>query len=347
MTFTVAELAVQFGCELIGDPDVRVSGVGTLSAAGPNDLGFFANPRYRDALRKTAAGVVLLTQDDAGDCPVTALITDNPYAVYARAAAILCPPRTLRPGRHPTAVVDPTAEVAVSAEIGPGVVLGANTRVGENVLLSAGVVIGAGCQLGADCRLHPNVTLCDDVHLGERVILHPGCVLGADGFGIAREAAGWVKVPQLGGVRIGNDVEIGACTTVDRGAIEPTVICDGVKLDNQIQVAHNVRIGEHTVVAACAGISGSTVIGKRCLIAGMVGFVGHLDIADDVVVTGRSMVSRSLDKAGTYSGALPVDEAGRWRKNSARFRKLDELARKVIALEKELKVLKQGGNDND
>lgn len=346
MALTVAELAAHFGCELIGDPDIRISGVGTLSSAGPGDLGFFANPRYRDALRSTRSGAVVLAEADAGDCPVATLISDNPYATYARAATLLCPPPAPQAGVHPTAIVDPSAEVADSAEIGPGVVIGANSRVGEHVVVSPGVVIGASCRIGANSRLHANVTLCDDVHLGERVILHSGAVIGADGFGIAREATGWFKVPQLGGVRIGNDVEVGACTTIDRGAIDNTIVCDGVKLDNQIQVAHNVRIGEHTVVAACAGISGSTVIGKRCVIAGMVGFVGHLNIADDVVVTGRSMVSRSLEKAGTYSGALPVDEAGRWRKNSARFRKLDELARKVIALEKQLTALKKGGDEN-
>lgn len=347
MSVTLAELAARFGCELAGDPEVRVSGVGTLANAGPDELSFLANPQYRSFLRATRAGAVVLSEADAAGCPVPALISDNPYALYARIAILLHPPSQQPAGIHPGATIDPAAHIADSAAIGPQVVVGANSVIGDNVTIGAGTVIGADCSIGADSRLHANVTLCDHVTLGKRVILHPGCVIGSDGFGLAREPAGWLKVPQLGGVRIGDDVEIGACTSVDRGAVEDTVIGNGVKLDNQIQVAHNVRIGEHTVIAACAGISGSTVIGKRCIIAGMVGFVGHLDIADDVVVTGRSMVSRSLSKAGTYSGALPVDEAGRWRKNSARFRKLDELARKVNALEKQLVKLQEDGSEDD
>ncbi len=346
MTLTVADLATRFGCEVQGDPATRISGVGTLSAATASDLSFFANPRYRDALRGTGAGAVLLSEADVGDCPVTALVCSNPYAMYARAATLLHPSREVRPGIHPSAVVDASAEISPAAEIGPGVVIGAASIVAENARLGPGTVLGEHCCVGADCLLHANVTLGDKVQLGERTIVHPGAVIGADGFGLAREADGWFKVPQLGGVRIGNDVEIGACTTVDRGAIEDTVIEDGVKLDNQIQVAHNVRIGEHTVIAACSGISGSTVIGKRCVIAGMVGFVGHLEVADDVVVTGRSMVSRSLQRAGTYSGALAVDDAARWRKNSARFRKLDDLARKVLQLEKQVAKLTRDGDDD-
>ncbi len=344
MSLTLAELATRFGCELRGDPDARISGVATLASAGPDDLSFFANPRYREALKVSRAGAVLLDESALDDCQTAALISDNPYAVYARAATLLNPPRAAAPGVHASAVVDASASVAGSAELGPGVIVGAGSVIGEHVILLPGVVIGRNCRIGNDCLLHPNVTLCDDVRIGERVIIHPGAVIGSDGFGLARESTGWVKVPQLGGVRVGDDAEIGACTTIDRGAIEDTVIGPGVKLDNQIQVAHNVQIGEHSVVAACAGISGSTVIGKRCVIAGMVGFVGHIEIADDVVVTGRSMVSRSLTKAGTYSGALPVDEAGRWRRNSARFKKLDELARRLIALEKKLTTAADDGD---
>ncbi len=347
MTRTAAELATRFGCELKGDPDAPISGVGTLAAAGPGELSFFANRRYREALKATRAGVVVLDENDLPDCPVTALIASNPYAVYARAAAWLHPRPAPTPGVHPAAVVAASATIDPAAEIGPSAVIAEGTTIGPRTVVAPGAVVGQRCRLGSDCLIGANVTLGDDVSLGDRVIVHPGAVIGADGFGLAREPEGWLKVPQLGGVRIGNDVEIGACTSIDCGAIEDTVIEDGVKLDNQIQVAHNVRIGEHTVVAACAGISGSTIIGKRCVIAGMVGFVGHIEIADDVVVTGRSMVSRSLDKSGTYSGALPVDEAGRWRRNSARFRKLDELARTVRRLEKQLNAFKAGENKDD
>lgn len=347
MACTVAELATRLGCELRGDPETRISGVGTLAVAGPEQLSFFANRRYRDALKTTAAGAVLLSEQDLPDCPANALIHDNPYAAYARAAAWLHPQPEASAGVHTSAVVASSARIDPGAEIGPCAVVGEDTEIGAGTVIAGGAVLGAHCRVGAGCRIGANVTLCDNVTLGERVIVHPGAVIGADGFGLAREPEGWLKVPQLGGVRIGNDVEIGACTSIDCGAIEDTVIADGVKLDNQIQVAHNVRIGEHTVVAACAGISGSTVIGRRCVIAGMVGFVGHIEVADDVVVTGRSMVSRSLDKAGTYSGALPVDEAGRWRRNSARFRKLDELTRSVRALEKQVKTLISGGKKDD
>jgi len=195
-------------------------------------------------------------------------------------------------------------------------------------------VVGAGAVIGAGSRLVANVTICAGVRLGARVLVHPGAVIGADGFGLAREPEGWIKVPQVGSVSIGDDVEIGANTTIDRGAIEDTVIEEGVKLDNQIQVAHNVRIGAHTVVAGCAGISGSTSIGRNCMIAGAVGIAGHLEIVDGVVITGLTMVSRSIHKPGVYSGALPLDEARRWRRNAARFRQLDALAKRVARLER-------------
>jgi UDP-3-O-[3-hydroxymyristoyl] glucosamine N-acyltransferase len=206
-------------------------------------------------------------------------------------------------------------------------------------------VLCAGASVGERSELVANVTLGCAVRIGERCVIHPGAVIGSDGFGFAREPDGWLKVPQLGGVRIGDDVEVGACTTIDRGAIEDTVIEDGVKLDNNVQIAHNVRIGAHTIIAACVGISGSTVIGKRCMIAGAVGFVGHLQIADDVVITGQTMVNRSISKPGVYSSALPMDEAQRWRKNSARFRQLDKLARRVKALEAALGIKRRSTRD--
>lgn len=337
MSLSVADIAVRYGCRIVGDPDTVVSRVATLANAGPGALSFLANPRYRRFLDATNAAAVLLEPDEASACPVTALITDNPYAVYARVATELVPPRVLQPGIHAAATVAEQSSVPASCEVGPGAVIEAGATLGERVFVGPGVIVGHDCRVGDDTRLIANLTLCADVVIGRRCIVHPGSVIGSDGFGIAREPEGWVKVPQLGSVRIGDDVEIGACTSIDRGAIEDTLIGDGAKLDNQIQVAHNVSIGAHTVIAACTGISGSTRIGARCMIAGAVGFVGHLEIADDVVITGQTMVNRSITEPGSvYSSALPMDEARRWRRNSARFRQLDEMAKRLRKLEKKL-----------
>lgn len=334
MSLTVAEISVRYGCLVQGNPDLVVERVATLQHATAGSISFLANPRYRRWLAETKATAVIMAPNDAVDCSVTALICDNPYAVYAQVATDLSAVNDFEPGIHVNAVVHQTATVPASCYIGPGAVIEKNAKLGENVSIGPGTVVGRDVTIGAGSRLHANVTLCHGVKLGQRCQIHPGSVIGSDGFGIAQVAEGWLKVPQLGSVRIGNDVEIGACTSIDRGAIDDTVIEDGVKLDNQIQVAHNVHIGEHTVIAACTGISGSTRIGRRCMIAGAVGFVGHLDITDDVIVTGQTMVNRSIDKAGAYSSALPMDDARRWRRNSARFRQLDEMAKRLKKLEK-------------
>ncbi len=334
MPVSLGELALRYGCRLIGDPDQVVHRVGTLAGAGPQDLAFLANPQYRRQLAQSAAGAIVLSEGDAEQCPGAALIHDNPYAAYARIAAELHPPPAAEPGVHRAATVSASAELGDGVSVGPSAVIESGASIGERTVIGPGAAIGEGVVVGSDCRLGANVTLCHGVRIGRRVIIHPGAVIGADGFGIAREPDGWTKVPQVGSVRIGDDVEIGASTTIDRGAIEDTVIENGVKLDNQIQIAHNVVIGEHTVMAACSGVSGSTRIGKRCMIAGAVGIVGHLEIADDVVITGQTMVSRSLTKPGAYSSALPADEAARWRRNSARFRQLDDMARRLRRLEK-------------
>jgi UDP-3-O-[3-hydroxymyristoyl] glucosamine N-acyltransferase len=335
MSLSLGELAIRHGLELRGDPDARVTRVGTLQHAGPDAVSFLANPRYRKHLAGTRAGVVVLEPALADQCGAAVLISKNPYAAYARIAADLHPPPEFVPGICPGACVDPTAHIAPDARISPGAVVEAGARIGAGAYIGPNCVVGANARIGAGTRLVANVTLCHGVRLGARVLIHPGAVIGADGFGLAREPEGWIKVPQVGSVDVGDDVEIGANTTIDRGAIDDTVIEEGVKLDNQIQVAHNVRIGAHTVVAGCAGISGSTTIGRNCMIAGAVGIAGHLDIADGTVITGLTMVSRSLPKAGVYSGALPLDEAARWRRNAARFRQLDGLAKRVARLERQ------------
>ena len=335
MGLTLGELAVRFGCELRGDPAALVTRVATLERAGPGELAFLANPHYRTQLAATRAAAVVLDADAAPLCPCAALVHSNPYATYARIAAFLHPDPPVAPGVHPGAHVDPSARVAASASIGAGAVIGPRSLIADRARIGPGCVLGADVQVGADCRLHPRVTLESGTQLGARVSVQAGAVVGSDGFGFARDGVGWSKVPQLGRVRIGDDVEIGANTTIDRGAIDDTVIAAGVKLDNQIQIAHNVQIGEHTVIAACVGISGSTRIGARCMIAGAVGIVGHLDICDDVVVTGLSMVSHSINTPGVYSGGIPAAPAALWRRLVARFKRLDALAERVRRLERD------------
>ena len=334
MELALGELALRFGCELRGDPSLRVARVATLSGAGPGELGFLANPHYRAQLAATRATAVVLDAASAPLCKAAALVHANPYATYARIATLLHPEPPAPAGVHASAVVDASATVAANASIGAQAVIGAGASVGERARIGPGCVLGDGVRVGADCVLHARVTLERGTQLGERVRLQPGVVIGGDGFGFARDGAAWVKVPQLGVVRIGPDVEIGANTTVDRGAIEDTVIGAGVKLDNQIQVGHNVHIGEHTVIAGCTGISGSTRIGARCVIAGAVGIAGHLDICDDVVITAMSGVTRSLTAPGVYSGVIPVTTAPVWRRLVARFKRLDALAEQVRRLER-------------
>jgi UDP-3-O-[3-hydroxymyristoyl] glucosamine N-acyltransferase len=335
MELTLSQIAVRFGCELVGDPDKVVSSIGTLEGAGPECITFLANPRYKKQLAGTRAAAVLLGARDLADCPVAALVCENPYAVYARVAQFLRPVAPLVPGVHPSAVVEAGASVAASAQIAAQSYVGEGAVIGERVYIGPGSVVEAAASIGDDCRLLGRVYVGERVTMGQRCILQPGCVIGSDGFGLAPEAGAWVKVPQLGSVRLGNDVEVGANTTIDRGALEDTVLEDDVRLDNLIQIAHNVRIGAHTAMAGSAKVSGSTHIGSGCLIAGDAGFAGHLTIADRVTVTARTFVNHSIHEEGSvYSGALPMDEAGSWRRNSARFRQLDQLAKTVRKLDK-------------
>jgi UDP-3-O-[3-hydroxymyristoyl] glucosamine N-acyltransferase len=247
-------------------------------------------------------------------------------------AALLHPLPVAVPGVHVSAVVDARATVSPSASIGANVVIEAGASIGERVVVGPGCVVMQDARVDADTRLIANVTLCQGVSLGERCFVHPGVVIGSDGFGLAPDQGEWLKVPQVGSVRIGNDVEIGANTTIDRGAIGDTVIGDGVKMDNHIQIAHNVKVGAHTAMAAQSGIAGSTTVGERCMIGGQVGIAGHITICDDVVLTGKSFASSSIRKPGYYSSGLPIDESARFRKNAARFYQLDELVRQVRRL---------------
>jgi len=320
-------LAVRFGLELHGDPSLRVSSVATLSQALPGSLSFLANSRYRRHLGTSRATAILVGPSDADACPGAALVAPNPYLAYARIAALIHPPVSMAPGIHPSAVVAGDARISASACVGPLCVIEAGAEVGERAQLQAGCTISTGARIGADSTLMPRVTLYPGVRVGDRCLLHAGAVIGADGFGFARDAGVWVKVPQVGGVRIGDDVEIGANTAVDRGAIEDTIVEDGAKLDNHIQVGHNVVIGAHTAIAACTGISGSTTIGRRCMIGGMVGIAGHLTIADDVSITGLSLVSASIRRPGSYSSGIPAVETRAWRRMVAHLRRFGKKER--------------------
>jgi UDP-3-O-[3-hydroxymyristoyl] glucosamine N-acyltransferase len=325
MSATLAELADRFGCELHGDGDAVVDSVGTLTNAGGRAVSFLANPLYREQLGETRAAAVLLEARYRAECPVAALVTDNPYAAYARIAGLLHPRRCMEAGVHATAVVAPDADVSEGASIGPFVSIDAGATIGARVEIGAGAVIGRDVSIGAGTRIGARVVIVSGTRIGERCVVHPGAVIGSDGFGFARDDHRWIAVPQIGRVLIGDDVDIGANTTIDRGTIDDTVIEAGVKLDNLIQIAHNVTIGAHTAMAALVGIAGSARIGARCMIGGAVVVVGHITICDDVLVTFHSTVLRSIDAPGTYSGSLEADEAARWRRNAARFRRIDEL----------------------
>ena len=334
-TYTAAALAERFGLSLRGDGCAVVESVATLAGAGPRQLSFLSNPRYRGQLAGSAAGVVVVREDDAEGLDRTLLVARDPYVAFAKIAALFDPEPAANPGVHPTAVVDGSADIDPGAEIGPLACVGARSRIGPGAIVGPGCVIGEDCVVGAGSRLVARVTLVRRVRLGERVLIHPGAVLGADGFGLAMDAGRWIKVPQQGGVVVGDDCEIGANTTIDRGAIEDTVLGEDVRLDNQIQIAHNVRIGAHTAMAGCVAVAGSTTIGRYCLIGGAAGIVGHISICDRVTITAMALVTASIDAPGEYSSGTPLMDNRSWRRSAARFRQLDALARQVQALGKE------------
>ncbi|WP_240096958.1 UDP-3-O-(3-hydroxymyristoyl)glucosamine N-acyltransferase [Thermomonas flagellata] len=329
-----SELARRFGLDLQGE-DRALDGVATLARAGATQLAFLANPRYRAQLAQTRAGAVVLRATDAAGFAGSALIARDPYAAFARIAALFEPRPARPPGIHPSAVVDPSAQVDPSAHVGAHVAVGARSRIGPGCVVGPGCVIGEDCELGEGCELVARVTLVTRVRLGRRVLVHPGAVLGADGFGIAMDQGQWLKVPQLGGVVVGDDCEIGANTTIDRGALDDTVLEQDVRLDNQIQIAHNVHIGAHTAMAGCAAVAGSARIGRHCLIGGGAGILGHLELCDRVVVTAMSLVTHSIREPGEYSSGTPLMENRRWRRSAARFKQLDRIARRAGAGDKD------------
>ena len=332
--FAASELAQRFGLELRGE-DRAVHGVGTLSSATAEQLSFLANPRYRGQLGDTAAGVVVLHADEADARTGTALLARDPYVAFAKIAALFERKPVRTAGIHPTAVVDASAQVDPAAHVGPHVSIGARSRIGAGASIGPGSVIGDDCEVGEGCELVARVTLVTRVRLGRRVLVHPGAVLGADGFGIAMDRGHWIKVPQLGGVLVGDDCEIGANTTIDRGALGDTVLEEDVRLDNQIQVGHNVRIGAHTAMAGCSAVAGSASIGRHCLVGGGAGILGHLEVCDRVVITAMSLVTHSIREPGEYSSGTPLMDNRSWRKSAARFKQLDDIARRCKAGDKD------------
>jgi len=335
VALTLSDIIARLGGRLHGRDDLVVSGVGPLDRATQGQLSFLANPKYRNQLASTRASVVVVDEQTEVPASLSAIHVDNPYLYFARVVALLNPPREFAPGIHPGAVIE--GVVHERAHIAAGVVIEAGSEVGEGAVIGPGCVIGRDCRIGRHTRLSANVTLYAGCTVGDNCVIHSGAVIGADGFGFARTSDGqWVKFPQVGGVRIGNDVEIGANTTIDRGALTDTVIGNGVKLDNQIQVGHNVEIGEQTAIAGCVGIAGSTRIGKRCMIGGQAGIIGHLSIADDVVVSAGTLVTKSIKTAGVYTANLPLQTHTEWVRNFSRLRHLDAMAQSIRTIEKRL-----------
>ncbi len=340
VSYLLSEIVARLGGRVLGQAGTRVSQVATLETAQSDQIGFLANSRYRGQLTSTHAGAVILGEADAESTELPRIISDNPYAYFARVSALLNPLPQAKPGIHPSAVVgagariDATASIAATAVIAEGATIGAFSVIGE------GCYIGENAVVGSHARLYPRVVIYHDCVVGDRLIAHSGVVIGADGFGIAMDEGRWLKIPQIGRVVIGDDVEIGANTTIDRGALDDTVIEDGVKLDNQIQVAHNVHIGAHTAIAGCVGIAGSTSIGKHCRIGGSAGILGHLKIADHVEIAAFTLIGKSIREAGSYAGIFPFSRTDEWRKTAAQLRHLDELADKVRSLQQEIEELR-------
>lgn len=328
------ELADALGLEATGDLDCELLAIASIESAMPSDLSFVVSGRYADALKASQAGAVIIPAALQDIAPGNYLISENPYAAYAQASWILTPAVIHDPGVHHSAVVDPSSSISPTASIGPGTVVGADTLIGEHVVVGAHCVIGNGVSLGARTYLFPGVTLYDRTHIGTDCRCQSGAVIGSEGFGYARTVSGWSQIHQTGGVRIGNRVHVGANTTIDCGAINPTVIADGVIMDNQIQIAHNVEIGENTAIAGCVGVAGSTKIGANCQIGGACNIVGHLVIADGVIINAASLVARSIAEPGRYGSGTPLQADRIWRRSFVNLSKLDDLFRRLRRLER-------------
>jgi len=333
-TITLGEIASALGAELRGDPHLVITGLATLEAAQPDQLSFLANPSYGRYLESTRAGAVLVSLAMADKVPTNVLVLDDPYLGYARISHEFDTSPAPVVGVHPTAIIDESVTVPASASIGPYVVIEAGVRLGDGVVVGAHSIIGAGCVIGDQSILRPRVTLAHGVTMGKRCHILSGAVIGSDGFGFAVHKGAWHRIAQIGGVTLGDDVEVGANTAIDRGALDDTRLGNGVKLDNLVQIAHNVQIGDHSAMAGKVGIAGSTRIGSHCMFGGAAGISGHLTIADGVQVTGMSLVTGDIREPGVYSSGTGHMTNREWRKNAARFRQLDAMARRLKELEK-------------
>jgi len=338
--YRLADIVARFGGQVIGDADTQVRQVGTLEHSTQGQIAFLANARYRSQLEHSNASAVILSDADADATGLPRIVCDNPYSYFAKLSAFLNPLPDCIPGIHPSAVIGDNTRISPHAHIGPQVTVGDGVTIGAGTVVMAGSSIGEGASLGENTRLYPRVTVYHGCVLGDHVIVHSGAVIGADGFGIAMEEGRWLKIPQIGRVVIGDHVEIGANTTIDRGALDDTVIEEGAKLDNQIQVAHNVHIGAHTAIAGCVGIAGSATIGKYCRIGGSAGILGHLHITDHVEIASFTLIGKSITEPGSYAGVYPFSRNDEWRNNAVHLRHLGDLVKRVKSLEKEIESLK-------
>jgi UDP-3-O-[3-hydroxymyristoyl] glucosamine N-acyltransferase len=331
--YRLEEIVARLGGEAVGDGVTLIRQVAPLERAQADEIGFIIHPRYLEQLHSTRAGAVILSPNARDATAKPRIVTNNPYLYFARVSALFNPLPPPRPGVHPNASVAASAKVDGSAEIQAGAVIADDVFIGARSVIGPNVVIAANVIIGDDCRIYGNATIYANCTIGHRVVLHSGCVVGSDGFGFAPDEGRWEKIPQIGRTVIGDEVEIGACTTIDRGAMDDTVIEQGVKLDNLIQVAHNVRIGAHTAIAACTGIAGSAKIGKHCTIGGAAMIFGHIEIADGTRISTNTLITKSIMKAGTYTSALPFTEHHVWQKNAVHMRNLDKLVERIKQLE--------------
>jgi len=342
MSYTIEEVAQNIEANIVGDSSVELTHVADLEDATTGGLSFLASSQYLDKLKQTQASAVIVPQEFAEDCPSVALVSTNPYLSFARAAQLLHPQNNHIASIHPTALIHDECDVGDNVFIGPNVVVSEKCVIEDNCYIGAGTIITAPTTIGDGSRLIARVTIVGPTIIGSRSIIHPGAVLGSDGFGLADNQGMWEKIPQLGRVILGDDVEVGVNTAIDRGALKDTIIGNGVKLDNQIQIAHNVVIGDHTAVAGCTGIAGSAVIGKHCAIGAAAGIKGHITIADGVQISGMSAVRQSIDKPGLYSSGTALQDIKSWLKSSARIKEIDKLFKQVHLITKQLEKLDKG-----
>jgi len=338
--YNLQALAEHLDAQLHGDGAVEVSAVATLEEAGSGQITFLANSKYRKFLQQTKASALLIKAEDLEFCPVAALVVKDPYVAFAKVAQLLDSTPAAAVGLHPTAIVDSSARIDPSAKLGPYVVVAKDAVIAAGVEIGAGSYIGEGAQIGAGCKIWPKVSIYHRVQLGQRCIVHSGAVIGADGFGFANERGQWLKIPQVGTVIVGDDCEIGANTTIDRGAIGDTLIGYNVILDNQVQIAHNVQIGDHSCIAGCTVVAGSTKIGKYCVIGGACAITGHIEICDAVQITGMSMITKAITEKGIYSSGMPATTNLEWRKTNARYRQLEQMYQRLREVEQELAQLR-------